>query len=390
MQTAHIVQCRFRVPPRFVFATACVPVLAFAGLGSLNAQASPSPITFNSGSWQFTVGGYFKLDLIHDFNPNRSPDSFDPRAIPVDGSEGTNTRVHARQTRLSLGIEGPAEGRDLMLVLEGDFYGTGNAFRMRHAYAQYGVLLAGQTWTTFMDEWNIPPTIDFERPLAAPLARQGLLRFTTALAKGSDLALAIEESDPEVVIPPGVQGSTEKPLPDFTARFRFTHQRGHVQLSGFVGRTRFRAGAGGTSDVTIAGVLASARLRLLEHDAAYAEVAYGPGLGRYRGDASAVLDASGRLKTVDVVGVTAGYEHYWSPRWSSNAVVSPAWVLSEGTDPATSNHRFNYVAVNLLYWFLKQRAWIGCEYLYGRRELLNGAHGSANRLQVATRFNILK
>jgi hypothetical protein len=372
-----------------VFAAACV-VLSCAGLGSLSAQASPSPITFNSGSWQLTLGGYVKLDLIHDFDPNSSPDSFDPRSIPVDGSKGTNTRVHARETRLSLRIEGPAEGRDLELFLEGDFYGTGNAFRVRHAYAQYGVLLAGQTWTTVMDERNIPPTIDFETPLAAPFVRQGLLRITTGLSKRSDLAFAIEESDPEILIPPGVQGTTEKPWPDFTTRFRFSHRRGHVQLSGFVGRTRFGAGTGATSDATIGGVLASTRLRLFDRDAAYAEVAYGPGLGRYRGAASAALDASGRLKTVDVVGLTAGYEHYWSARWSSNAVVSPAWVLSDVGDPATSNDSFNYVAVNLLYWFLEQRAWIGGEYLYGRRELRNGAHGSGNRIQVATCFNILK
>jgi hypothetical protein len=142
--------------------------------------------------------------------------------------------------------------------------------------------------------------------------------------------------------------------------------------------------------VTIGGVLASARIRLLGRDAAYAAVGYGPGLGRYRGDASAALDASGRLKTVDVVGLTAGYQHYWSARWSSNAVVSPAWVLSDVADPAISNDRVNYVAVNLLYWFLEQRAWIGGEYLYGRRELRNGAHGSANRIQLATRFNLLK
>jgi hypothetical protein len=376
--------------PRFVFAAACVPVLACAGAGSLPAQASPSPITFSSGSWQLTLGGYFKLDLIHDFDPNGSPDSFDPRTIPVDGSEGTNTRIHARETRLSLGIVGPAEGRDLKLFLEGDFYGTGNAFRVRHAYAQYGVLLAGQTWTTVMDADNIPPTIDFETPLAAPFVRQGLLRITTGLSKRSDLAFAVEESDPEILIPPGVQGAPEKTWPDFTTRFRFTHRRGHVHLSGFVGRTRFRAATGATSDVTIGGVLASTRLSLFERDTTYVQFAYGPGVGRYRGAASAALDATGRLQTVDVIGLTAGYLHYWSRRWSSNAVVSPAWVVSEVGDPATANDSFNYVAVNLLYWFLDQRAWVGGEYLYGRRELRNGAHGSGNRIQIATCFNILK
>ena len=356
----------------------------------LDAQTSPAPFTFTSGAWQLTLGGYFKLDLIHDFEANSSTDSFDPRSIPVDGTEGTNTRIHARETRLSLGIVGPAEGKELKLFLEGDFYGTGNAFRVRHAYARYGALLAGQTWTTVMDADNIPPTIDFETPLAAPFVRQGLLRITTAPSRQSELAFAVEESDPEILIPAGIQGAPEKTWPDFTARYRFTGTRGHVQFAGFLGRTRFRAATGPTSDVTIGGVLGSGRLSLFDRDTAYLQAAYGPGVGRYRGAASAALDATGRLETVDVVGLTAGYLHYWTARWSTNLVVSPAWVVSDVGDPATANDRFNYIAVNLLYWFIDQRAWIGGEYLYGRRELRSGAHGSDNRLQLATYFNILK
>jgi PAS domain S-box-containing protein len=243
----------------------------------------------------------------------------------------------------------------------------------------------------FRDEQGRPYEVSgFEHALAAPLVRQGQLRLTTGLSKRSDLAFAVEESDPEILLPPGAQGAAEKTWPDLTARFRFTHSRGHVQLSAFVGRDRFRAVTGATSDVTIGGVLASARLRLFDGDAAYAELAYGPGVGRYRGAASAALDAAGRLHTLDVVGLTAGYQHYWNERWSSNVVVGPAWVVSEVGDPATSDDSFNYVALNLLYWFIDQRAWIGGEYLYGRRELRDGAHGSGNRIQLATRFNILK
>lgn len=372
---------------RLLFLTVCLLSL---WQERLHAQSSPAPIIFTSGSWQLTLGGYFKLDFIHDFDPNSSPDTFDPRGIPLDGTEGTNTRIHARETRLSLGMVGPAEGRDLQLYLEGDFYGAGNTFRMRHAYAQYGVLLAGQTWTTFMDEINVPPTIDFETPLAAPFVRQGLLRVTKGISKRGNLAFAVEEPDPEILVSPGIQGSPEKTWPDLVARYRFSDSRGHVQLSGFMGHTRFRASTGAASDVVIGGVLVSAGLQLLKRDQAYLEFGYGPGLGRYRGAASAVVEASGRLETVDVIGLTAGYLHYWSPRWSSNAVVSPAWVISEVGDPATANDSFVYAAVNLQYWFLEQRAWIGGEYLYGRRELRSGAHGSGNRIQLATCFNILK
>jgi hypothetical protein len=368
---------------------ALTAVLSLAGPRA-RAQASPTPFTFSAGSWQLTLGGYLKLDMIHDFDANSTPDSFDPRSIPVDGTEGTNTRIHARETRLSLGIEGPAEGKDLKLFLEGDFYGAGNSFRLRHAYAQYGPLLAGQTWTTVMDVDNVPPTIDFETPLAAPFVRQGVLRITTGLSKRSDFAFAVEESDPEILIPPSIGGKPEKTWPDFTTRFRWIHSRGYVHLSGFVGRTRFRAATGATSDVTIGGVLGSTRLSLFDRDTAYFQVAYGPGVGRYRGAASAALSAAGRLETVDVVGLTVGYLHYWSRQWSSNAVVSPAWVVSDVGDPATTNDSFNYIAVNLLYWFLERRAWIGSEYLYGRRELRSGAHGTGNRIQLATCFYILK
>jgi hypothetical protein len=369
-----------------VLAACVLPI----GPGRLRAQASPAPIIFTSGSWQLTVGGYFKLDLIHDFDPNSSTDTFDPRGIPVDGSRGTNTRIHARETRLSLGMAGPVDGKRLQLFLEGDFYGSGNTLRMRHAYAQYGALLAGQTWTTFMDESNIPPTIDFETPLAAPFVRQGLLRVTKGLSKRSEVSFAVEEPDPEILLATGIQGASEKTWPDLVGRYRFTDPRGHVQLSAFMGQTRFRAATGDASDVVIGGVLVSAGLQLLKRDLAYLEVGYGPGLGRYRGAASAVVDASGRIETVDVIGLTAGYLHYWSPRWSSNAVISPAWVVSEVGDPATANDSFLYAAVNLQYWFLEQRAWIGGEYLHGRRELRSGAHGSGNRIQLATCFNILK
>ena len=259
---------------------------------------------------------------------------------------------------------------------------------MRHAYAQYGALLAGQTWTTFMDEIDIPPTIDFETPLAAPFVRQGLLRITTGLSKRTDLAFAVEESDPEILVPPGIQGTTEKTWPDLVARLRFTNSRGHLQLSGFVGQTRFRDATGTASDVVIGGVLASAGLNLHGRDAAYFEVGYGPGLGRYRGAASAALDVSGRLQTVDVIGLTAGYLHYWSPRWSSNAVVSPPGYSARS---AIRPHRTTASTTSPQPAVLvsRQRAWVGGEYLYGRRELRSGAHGSGNRIQLATCFNIL-
>ena len=131
---------------------------------------------FKVGGFVFKPGGRIKLDIIRDFDPITSEDSFDPRTIPTDGSEGGNSQLHARETRLFLDIRGPVEGKELKMYIETDFYGSGNVLRLRQAYGSWGGLLAGQTWSTFVDESNFPNTIDFESPMAFPSIRQAQLR----------------------------------------------------------------------------------------------------------------------------------------------------------------------------------------------------------------------
>jgi hypothetical protein len=85
-----------------------------------------------------------------------------------------------------------------------------------------------------------------------------------------------------------------------------------------------------------------------------------------------------------------GYEHFWGERWSTNLVGSGSNTADEDFFTSNVNRRMNYGAVNLLYWFLGDRAWTGVEYLYGRREVYGGGsdNGSAHRVQYAVRFNL--
>jgi hypothetical protein len=114
------------------------------------------------GDANLKIGGYVKVDLIHDFNAIGSTDSFNSRTIPTDGRPGENTRLHARQTRLNLDFHPNQDRDDLQLFVEGDFFGEGDSFRLRHAYLRAGRLLAGQTWSTFMDESILPGTRDLK------------------------------------------------------------------------------------------------------------------------------------------------------------------------------------------------------------------------------------
>ena len=121
--------------------------------------------------------------------------------------------------------------------------------------------------------------------------------------------------------------------------------------------------------------------------ALYGQFTVGDGVGRYRGGVTAVPDFNGELQPVGLYALMGGYEHYWSDRLSSNATYAVTSAADEDYYGADFNKELDYGAVNLLYWFLPNRAWAGVEYLYGRREVFDGRDASADRLQFAVRFN---
>ena len=83
-------------------------------------------LLITKGRWAVKFGGYVKADLIHDRDPIDTTDFFDPASIPVDALDRTNTRFHARQTRLNMDARWITEaGTPLRFMVEGDFYGSG-------------------------------------------------------------------------------------------------------------------------------------------------------------------------------------------------------------------------------------------------------------------------
>ncbi len=352
-------------------------------------QVEPAPDGFKVGLFNFKPGGRIKLDIIKDYDAITSEDSFDPRTIVVPSEDGGNSRVHARETRLFLDIRGPigAEGKELQMYVEGDFYGSGSVFRLRHAYGSYGGLLAGQTWTNFLDPDNFPNTIDFESPMAFPSFRQAQVRFTAKLNDKSSWSVSVEDNNSSIE-KPSVPGKAEYPNPDLTTRIRFGGSRGHAVASVFLGKGRYRPTEGDPDNVTLWGALLSGRLKTVGSDYVYGQFTFGDGVGRYRGGVTAVPDETGQLRAVGLTAIMGGYEHYWSSRATSNVVYSVTQVEDHDYYAASFNKQLDYAAFNFIYWFLPNRAWAGIEYLYGNREVFGGDEASANRLQFAVRFNL--
>jgi hypothetical protein len=338
---------------------------------------------------RITVGGYVKFDMIHDFNPINSPSFFDVSKIPTDGSKGTNTHLQANETRLFLDFKMPAGKTDLRTYVEGDFYGTSGAFRLRHAYVEIGGrLLAGQTWSNFMDESIIPPTLDFEKPTAYAFVRHGILRYKHPLGKNGYFAVALEEPLIEVQAP-AEPGKMETYLPDLTARYRYTRHWGHVQLSGFAGTVRFRPTTGSTENTFTYGFNLSGQLNFLKKDYFIYQALAGRGVSRYRAGKYAAPDNEDNLKAIPGVGFTAGIRHFWSPSVSSLLLFNYGSEENTSEQPGSDIQSAFYGAANVIWQFHKS-AFAGIEYLHGGRQNINNADGRANRIQFSIQVDINK
>jgi hypothetical protein len=383
-------------PPAPESAASTVPARDEIILEQANPQPPQKGMKWTVGDFTWKFGGYIKVDLIHDFNDIGSTDSFDVRTIPTTGeaSNGSNTRLHARQTRFNMDVAGPIENGDQFhAFVEGDFFGDGNSFRMRHAYGELamkdsGTVLAGQTWTTFMDDGAMPETLDFESPVAFPQIRQTQVRWSEKINDSGDYwAVAVEDPANEIIEPTAVTGVSKAPYPDLTGRVHWENKLGHVQLGLFAGKARFEPDNGTTEDATLWGFNLATKLMTQEQDNAIAQLTYGDGVGRYRGGVTAAPNDANEIQAVPVLGCLLSYQHFWTEKYRSSAGYSWANATLPGGTPATGSEHLTYGFVNLIYQF-SYRAWYGVEFLHGTRQTADNADGDANRLQFSIKFDI--
>jgi hypothetical protein len=349
--------------------------------------------TIKTGNVTLKFGGFIKLDIIQDFNPIGQTDQFDISSIPTDGSSGTNFRIHARQSRVNMDLHAPVLGKDMRIFTEIDFFGSNNSYtpRLRHVYANWGPVLAGQSWSTFVDEHAMPNTIDFESPNTFPNLRVAQLRLTTHTGKDKHVALsfAIEEATHKIIAPDSITGKENKLTPNFVGRVVYTKPRGHIQFGASYGLIDFIPDAGDNQTANLWGLSLSGKMNIATKDAFMGTVVYGNGVNLYRsGNTTATFDLLGQLDVPAELGVMAAYEHYWSSHVSSTVSYGygEQYYDDEQITPESLTHVAHYLSANLLWWFLGKYGYAGIEYIYGSRETPSGATGSAHRLQAALKF----
>ena len=278
---------------------------------------------------------------------------------------------------MSLAVVGRVEGRDLKLVVEGDFYGANNGYPPAPRLRPVRRPARRPDLDDVHGRGQHPePRSTSRRPGRSPLVRQGLVRLTFDLSKRTLLAFGIEESDPRL-LPPAWSGGNDGegtaglhgPAPVHGrpgARPAFD-VRGPDALSAHHRRSDRRYDRGGDGLGPFPRLPPGLGLRpdLL-----------GPGSGPIprRLGASCPTRPAG-CRPSRPAAFLVGYQHYWTSRWSSNVVVSRAWLGKRPGRSPRPRPPLRLRRGDPRYRFIENRAWAGVEYLYGRKEVRSGEQG---------------
>jgi len=370
---------------------------------------------FAQSKMSFEIYGFAEGDAIYDAKrvDPAWEDTLRPSKIPtvkgLFGGDGQSS-VSVKQSRF--GVQGnlPVENDlgPISFKFEIDMFGVGvdegqTTIRLRHAYGEWGQVLAGQTNSLFMDIDTYPNVIDYWGPTGMVFLRPPQLRWTPYRTGSSHFAIAIERPaddidpgqirrfDPEL----GSNIRNDEQLPDLTAQWYMSGTWGHLQLAGILRRVGFETL--GTPDNKPNGakmgwgVNLGAHANLFQRDRLIGQVVYGEGIATYMNDGGTDLAPEGtplsaHPKAVPLLGVVAYYDHYWNNTWSSSIGYSLTQVDNTSLQDSNAFRKGEYGSVNLLYTPAKN-IMMGVEALWGQRTDKNGASGSDVRFQFSVRYS---
>jgi hypothetical protein len=340
------------------------------------------------------LGGYVKMSIVQSFDPVGSADRFVPGSIPVPADPGdldNQANLTTRQSRLNVDVRRDSTLGPLRAFIEGDFAGEGDTYRLRHAYGQLGKVLAGQTWSTMVDIKATPEDIDFEGLNGRVNVRQPQLRFFPSFGEHLELAIAIEDPDPDVT---GGTGLTK--VPDIVAAIRFSRwNRLHLKTALLLRQIRAEADNNPGTDAKEDGwgISVSGHIKLWgDRDEFMYQLNYGDGIGRYINDLGsvggqdAVFDpVTGELKVLTAFGGYLAYQHWWSEKMRSTLVAGFTDVDNFDFQPDDAYRQTRRITANLLYSPIP-RVDVGAEMLWGERTNKDGSSADALQLQIAAKY----
>lgn len=359
------------------------------------------------------VGGYVNLSIVNSFDPMLIPDRFIVGSIPADGQTVTGaiegTQVSAQQTRINWEYREQTKLGEIRAFIEGDFQGDSDSFRLRHAFGQFGHILAGKTWSTFMDPEFMPEEVDVEGINGQTLLRNSQIRWFPQFGEDLKLKLALEDPATDINGGEGQRGA-----------FDLVASLNRVPLAD-LGSWNYRVGLvlrnlraidsgvgiddpGSTKSTMGWGITTGGRKPIAwwgGEDYILWQLTYGEGVGRYINDlgtvggGDAVFDPEGKLQALPVFAGYLSYMHRWPLTWKfmegwpgvMRSSFTVSWVDINNYDYQTDAAYGSTLraSINLMYNPTKNIQG-GLQYLWGKRTNKDDTKGTASQLQFAMRY----
>lgn len=354
--------------------------------------------------------GQAMLDAIYDFkrmNPTWQA-TLRPSQIPVNcpgdagcGKDGGYV-MSVRQSSLGMKATIPTPLGLVKTDLAFDLFGTdgGTNIHWLRLWGELGAWGAGQTDSNFMDIDAFPNTIDYWGPPGMVFVRNPQIRYTAAAGQGLAWAVSLEAPNSAIdtgklsqVDPALGAGVTPRNrLPDLVGSVRVDRDWGHVKAAAIVREVGFQtsttASGNPSNSETGYGLNVSGALKLFGKDTVSWGLAGGKAIASYMNDGGTDLapDAALHAQTVRSLGWFLYYGHSWTPQLASSVGYSQHRQDNAGGQAANAFHSGSYASGNLLY-TLTKNVLIGGEYIWGKRENMDGSSASDNRIQFSTKVS---
>lgn len=341
------------------------------------------------------IYGFVQLDLIQDFNvvnPDWA-DTLRPSKLPsYDGQYGKDGNFDASVKQSRFGVKGwaPTGWGELKTCFEFDLFGVGadagqTTMRLRHAWAELGPFLIGQTNSVFMDVDVFPNSIDYWGPNGMVFFRNPQIRWAP-MTGDHELFIALER--------PGASGDggiysdrieiqnirARFPLPDLSAHYKESGKWGHVQLAGILREIKYDDMLADQYDlsgsVTGWGASLSGVVNVSKDDALRLQATYGEGCENYMNDAPldvGIAKNPGNVttpvkgKALPMLGLVAFLDHNWSPKFSTAIGYSRIDIDNSDGQLPSDFKAGQYALANVL-WTPVKDVMAGVEGLWGNRK----------------------
>jgi len=392
-----------------------VALAAAAAILALGAVSAPAQTDADKPAGpRGEIYGFAQADFGYDFN-QVNPDWFDvlrTTKLPSFENEfGHDGHFYASVRQTRFGVKGwmPTSAGELKTVFEFEMFGVGvdagqTTIRLRHAYGEFGPVLAGQTWSPFMDPDVFPNQLEYWGPSGMALFRNVQVRWAPmqgenevfiglerpgASADGGNYADRVELQ--------GVKIRT--PLPDLSAHYKASGKWGHVQIAGILRDIKWDDNNPDPYDLSGSttgwGLNLSTNLNASANDVIRASVLYGQGIENYMNDAPIDIGVEKNAdpkkplvgKPLPVFGLVAFLDHGWNKKFST--AVGYSYLHIDNTDgQKPSDFQWSHYALANLLYYPVPGVMAGGELQWGQRHnFQDGFSVDDFRIQFSFKYN---